>query len=241
MESQALSATGLRLIIALVGIVVLALIYFFGRPSKPGQGRRRLFRRTGSERIEPTLGGAGDAAEGEPEQREFELGADEPDVQPARSTVGTRPDQPIERIVTLYVSARGEQQFAGPDLVVAAEKAGLEFGVMGIFHRPLAGKAQAGPVFSMASMVKPGSFDMARLETIRTPGVSLFMTLPGPLSALDAWDTMLPTAQRLAELLDGVVLDEGRNALGRQRIAHIRDELRLWDRKHEGADAGSRW
>ena len=33
--------------------------------------------------------------------------------------------------------------------------------------------------------------------------------------------------------IDGVVLDEQRNALGRQRIAHIRDELRGYDRQHE--------
>ena len=59
------------------------------------------------------------------------------------------------------------------------------------------------------------------------------MTLPGPLPALDAWEMLLPTAQRLAELLDAQVLDEGRNALGRQRIAHIRDELRAWDRQQE--------
>ena len=65
---------------------------------------------------------------------------------------------------------------------------------------------------------------------------SFFMTLPAPLPALDAWDTMLPTAQRMAELLDGQVLDEERNALGRQRIAHIRDELRGWDRDHEGGE-----
>jgi cell division protein ZipA len=51
--------------------------------------------------------------------------------------------------------------------------------------------------------------------------------------ALDAWDAMLPTAQRMAELLDAMVLDEERNALGRQRIAHIRDELRAYDRKRE--------
>jgi cell division protein ZipA len=62
------------------------------------------------------------------------------------------------------------------------------------------------------------------------------MTLPGPLPALDAWDAMLPTAQRLAELLDGQVVDEQHNALGRQRIAYIRDDLRAWDRKHEGDD-----
>jgi cell division protein ZipA len=44
---------------------------------------------------------------------------------------------------------------------------------------------------------------------------------------------MLPTAHRLAELLDGSVLDEERNALGRQGVAHIRDELRAYDRKQE--------
>jgi len=57
--------------------------------------------------------------------------------------------------------------------------------------------------------------------------------LPGPLSALDAWDTMLPTAQRMAELLDAILLDEERNALGRQRVANIRDELRAYDRQRE--------
>jgi cell division protein ZipA len=104
---------------------------------------------------------------------------------------------------------------------------------MGIFHRLASGKADEGPVFSMANMVKPGSFDMSKLETLQTPGVTLFMTLPGPLPALDAWEMLLPTAQRLAELLDASVLDEQRNALGRQRVAHLRDELRAWDRRQE--------
>ena len=49
---------------------------------------------------------------------------------------------------------------------------------------------------------------------------------------------MLPTAQRMAELLDGVILDESRNALGRQRIAHIRDDLRAYDRMHEAQPIG---
>ena len=136
-------------------------------------------------------------------------------------------------LALLFVAAPAEADFHGPDLVVAAEKAGLDFGDLGIFHRLVSGKPEAGPVFSMANMVKPGSFDMTQIESLRTPGVSFFMTLPGPMSALDAWEAMLPTAQRLAELLDGRVLDEGRNALGRQRIAHLRDELRAWDRKQE--------
>lgn len=154
-----------------------------------------------------------------------------------RSDLGRRPPQlPVERIVTLFVVAREGGMFHGPDLVVAAEKAGLDFGDMGIFHRLLDGKRELGPVFSVANMLKPGNFDLARLESLRTPGLSFFMTLPAPMPALDAWDAMLPTAQRMAELLDGQVLDEERNALGRQRIAHIRDELRGWDRDHEGEE-----
>jgi cell division protein ZipA len=154
-----------------------------------------------------------------------------------RSDLGRRPAQmPVERIVTLFVVAREGEHFSGSDLIVAAEKAGLEFGDMGIYHRLVDGKRELGPIFSVANMLKPGNFDLGRLDALRTPGVSFFMTLPAPMPALDAWDAMLPTAQRLAELLDGHVLDEERNALGRQRIAHIRDQLRGWDRDHEGKE-----
>ncbi len=231
------AAVGIPLLLA--GIVVLVLIYVFGRPRRPEQGERRVPRAAErDERIEPTFGEAfGEAA---PAQGELDMRLDD-EAAPAidvrapqlRSAVGVRPDQPIERIVTLFVATRDGSLLRGADIVVAAEKAGLEFGDMGIFHRLVLGKKVEGPVFSMASMVKPGSFDMAHLETVETPGVTLFMTLPGPLPALDAWEMLLPTAQRLAELLDAQVLDEGRNALGRQRIAHVRDELRAWDRQQE--------
>jgi cell division protein ZipA len=88
-------------------------------------------------------------------------------------------------------------------------------------------------VFSVANIMKPGSFDMATIQALETPAIAFFLTLPAPLPALDGWEMMLPTAQRMAELLDGVVLDESRNALGRQRIQHLRDELRAYDRQHE--------
>lgn len=238
--------------LAILGAIVFASIYWFGRPKKPRQGKRMVPPRESGDRIEPTFGGdpaADDEAVFDAQQGELEAGMHD-ELQRlgsaiaakrgedgkgvvAKPAAGSRPEQPIERIVTLFVAAPAEADFHGPDLVVAAEKAGLDFGDLGIFHRLVSGRPEAGPVFSMANMVKPGSFDMTQIESLRTPGVSFFMTLPGPMSALDAWEAMLPTAQRLAELLDGRVLDEGRNAIGRQRIAHLRDELRAWDRKQE--------
>jgi cell division protein ZipA len=236
-----MSANELRIVLAVIGAIALALIYYFGQPQRPRQGRRA----SGSgvrdgQRVEPTLGetgdGAAEAAAGDGEsaiaRSARDAAAADPDAGRARAP-GARPPLPIERIVTLFVAARAGELIHGPDLVVAADKAGLQFGDLAIFHRLVPGKADAGPVFSMANMVKPGSFDLRHIEELHTPGVSLFMTLPGPVPALDAWEAMLPTAQRLAELLDGTVLDEDRNPLGRQRIAHIRDELRAWDRQQE--------
>ncbi|HEV2608295.1 MAG TPA: cell division protein ZipA [Xanthomonadaceae bacterium] len=151
----------------------------------------------------------------------------------SQPTLGIRQEAEFDRIVTLYVAARAGHQLNGPDMVVAAEKAGLVHGHMSIYHRLVDGHPELGPVFSVANMVKPGNFDLTRVQEMRTPGISFFMTLPAPMLALDAWDAMLPTAQRMAELLDALVLDEERNALGRQRIAHSRDELRAYDRKRE--------
>lgn len=246
MEQQALSPNELRIIIAIIGAMVFALIYLFARPEKPQQGRRTLQKSdNGGERIEPQLGDT----EAMPGQGELDAGLDDEvarlghAIEAERSMtkplprprVGARREQQIERIVTLYVAARSSEVFCGSDLVVALEKCGLEFGDLGIFHRLVDGRPEAGPVFSVANLVKPGHFDMSHIDKLDTPGLSFFMALPGPLPALDAWDTMLPTAQRLAELLGGLVLDEERNALSRQRVAHIRDELRGWDRKQEGS------
>lgn len=252
----AVSATTLRLIIAAIGVVILAAIYFLGRPRQPGQGRRTVLPKAGSERVEPVLGGMDgvDEADSEGEtppqqgeldvalQRELDrLGATvAADRQASAPPAGERPHEfPVDRIVSLFVVAPAGDDFHGSDIVVAAEKAGLRFGAMRIFHRLVEGRPDAGPVFSMASMMKPGYFDMGRIGELTTPGVTFFITLPGPLAALDAWEAMLPTAQRIAELLGGELLDEDRNTLGRQRVAGLREELRAWDRQHEGPEIGA--
>ena len=249
------SANTLRIIIAAIGVVVLVAIYFFGRPRKTEHGRRLVPRKTGDVRVDPVIGDTTDAddvasgaapRQGELDvalQRELDrLGATVAADRYAAShsaqmdaTTGQRPSAlPVDRIVSLFVVARAGEEFRGSDIVVAAEKAGLRFGAMNIFHRLVDGRPDAGPVFSMANMMKPGYFDMTRIGELATPGITFFITLPGPLPALDAWEAMLPAAQRIAELLDGELLDEDRNALGRQRVAGLREELRGWDRQHEG-------
>lgn len=231
--------TLLRIAILVAGIGLLVAIWFFGRPRRAQQGRRTGARDPG--RLEPSLGAqiedelAADApAMGEATlQSELDLFDRTLDGEGGGNDLGRRETDEFDKIVSLYVAARAGAQLRGPDIVVAAEKAGLVYGHMHVFHRLVEGHPERGPIFSVANILKPGSFDMANIQSLETPAIAFFLTLPAPVPALDAWETMLPTAQRMAELLDGVLLDEQRNALGRQRIAHIRDELRAYDRQRE--------
>lgn len=220
------------LIVAAVGLTAIGLVYLLSQPRKPAAGKRTRE----PQRREPSLDGESNS--------EIDQVIDELDqtlagesggnaVKGNDSDLGNRPQEDFEKIVSLFVQAPEGQVIRGPDLVVAAEKAGLVFGAMNIFHRLVDGRPEQGPIFSVANMVKPGSFDLAHLEQLETPGLSFFMTLPGPLPGLDAWEAMQPAAQRMAELLGAQVLDDKRNTLGRQRVAHLRDELRAYDRRHE--------
>lgn len=227
----------LRIGILVAGLLLVAAILLFGRQKKPAQGRRRESADSEKTRMEPVLsddvvGAAESDLAGGYGVSQPELGLSE--VEPAAdSELGKRANQDFDKIVSLYVAARAGEMLRGEDIVVAAEKTGLVFGHMNVFHRLVEGHSERGPIFSMASIMKPGSFDMTHIREMETPAIAFFLTLPAPLTALDAWEKMLPTVQRMGELLDGVVLDDGRNALGRQRIAHIRDELRAYDRQHQ--------
>ena len=237
--------TMLRIGIAVAMSLLLGAIIYFGRGRKASQRRhdKRPDGSDGNSRQEPSLG---DQLAGSWGQSVDEGGQDELPLangSPATSELGRRTSDQFDRIVSLYVAAKAGTKLRGQDIVVAAEKAGLTFGHMDVFHRLVDGRPEQGPVFSVANIIKPGSFEMATIAELETPAIAFFLTLPAPLSALDAWDTMLPAAQRMSELLDGVVLDEERNALGRQRIQHIRDELRSYDRQQQAAPLSkpSRW
>jgi cell division protein ZipA len=80
-------------------------------------------------------------------------------------------------------------------------------------------------VFSVASMVEPGSFDLADMVQQQYPGVTMFMLLPGPLDGLIAFDQLLSCAQRLTHALSGVLQDERGIKLLPHHVERLREEV----------------
>lgn len=74
--------------------------------------------------------------------------------------------------------------------MLALREAGLRHGRFGIFHRSTS-PIDDSPLFSVASLTEPGSFDLTSLRTDVYQGVSLFLGLPGPGDGLEAFDAML--------------------------------------------------
>lgn len=233
-----MDSSTLRWVLFLLGIVILGLIFLFGSPDKkkPRASRKkekaRSQNRSGrvAERREPVIGdlssdaGDGDASEGK--QGELEIDK-EPEADQKPRAAGPAPD----RIISLYLLGQDNHLITGAQLLEAAVRTGMDFGDMNIFHRFVEGDER--PVFSLANAAKPGYFDRDAWHEFETAALVLFTTLPNALPALDAWDSMLTTARRIAALLDAELHDEDHHPFSRQREAQMREEMRDYDRRQK--------
>lgn len=128
------------------------------------------------------------------------------------------------KIVTIRMLCRAGNPFPAEELVLALRDAGLRHGRYGIFHYFEAATEDA-PVFSVASLTEPGSFDLTRLRTDVYQGISLFLGLPGPMEGAAAFDIMITAARAVAKRLDGNLVDEHGSTLSVQRERYLREEI----------------
>jgi cell division protein ZipA len=127
-----------------------------------------------------------------------------------------------QKIVTLRVCAAGEARWSGATLLSALESHGLAYGRYRVFHRR---HVDGRSLFCVASMVEPGTFDVARMSSEEFRGITLFAVLPGPVEPLLTIDELLGAARGLAQELAGMVQDSKGMPLSPQRAAALRDDV----------------
>ncbi len=206
---------GLRWLLLIFGALVVAGVYIYSRREKGESAAAPK----AVERVEPTINLKGvdlmpdgeSGEEGPPRLLDDDFQTPVLDEQP-------------QKIVTLRLVARHKKSFKGDELILSLRGIGLRHGKFGIFHR-YDGNDESRTIFSAASLIEPGSFDLANIKEQEIPGISLFLVLPGPVEGVDAFDVMMETARALATSLGGELLDESGSNLSIQRERYLREEI----------------
>lgn len=211
----------LRLVLLICGVVLLLFILVDAYRKRQRARRRERIAREVAERAlaaqAPVIEDIGEArvvTDAPLNTEAFTALDDEPDA-----TVGP------SHVIAIMVKANDENGFNGMTLLHTLHNLGLRYGKRGIFHRFR--DIQAGPIqFSLANALKPGTFNLDDMDNFVTPGVSLFLTIPGPEQPLVAYESMLEIGRKLAAKLNGQLLDSQRVPLTPQMIQEYRELIR---------------
>jgi cell division protein ZipA len=207
---------GLRWLLLFFGLLVIAGVYLYSRREKTKAADSEVAKP--ADRVEPTLEGVEEPALEELVDLQLETSND------GDETVDDSEPPAPQKIVTLRLVGHNKQTFQGDELVLSMRGIGLRHGKFGIFHR-YDGNDESRTIFSAASLVEPGSFDLANIKEQQIPGISLFLVLPGPVDGVEAFDLMMAAARALAQTLDGELLDESGSTLSIQRERYLREEI----------------
>lgn len=224
---------GLRWILLGVGILVIIGVVLFGRRKQASTDETPVRHEPSLDdggRVEPSLGDASAEAGGEPAAfTSADPAGEQVDIEdvagtPGRSTETEIPDDVEQKIVTVRIVASDQNPFPGDQLVLSLRGIGMRHGRFGIFHR-YDGNDEDRVVFSAASLVEPGSFELENIKDQGIPGISLFMVLPGPVDGAEAFDQMMAASRTLTQSLGAELLDESGSSLSIQRERYLREEI----------------
>ena len=203
---------GLRWLLLLFGALGIAGVYLYSRREREKPPEEKSY----APRLAPTMGddtGGPDTPAADDESAETDVDA---------TTESS--EQSPQKIVTLRLVAGDKGSFRGDELILSLRGIGMRSGKFGIYHR-CDGNDESRIIFSAASLVEPGSFDLANIKEQEIPGISLFIVLPGPIDGVEGFDMMMAAARTLAQSLGAELLDESGSTLSIQRERYIREYI----------------
>ncbi len=238
--------TELRIALLVAGLALLVAVYLWGW-SKSRKSRKRKFENFDFDTdplptppdsgpvpaVDPLEVGLLDEEDvPEPEVEEVHEEETGPGYQPSLLGQEAEKQPEVSKLVILHVMAKRPRMFNGSDIVGIAREFGLEYDQMNVFHKKVKRRGGKRAMYSIVNAVKPGTFDMDRMDKFETPGISFVMSLPGPEKGLKAFNIMMEAAKKTAERLRGDLLDESRNRLNPQAITRMKEDVQLFILKH---------
>jgi len=160
-----------------------------------------------------------------PEQAKTDLTVDDSEQQQTaqqHSVINAVKDW--DMVIAFTIMAPKGQKLSGLDLKVALKTLSFRYGDMQIYHRMTLG-VHKKPLFSVANIIEPGTFNPQDDATMNTPGILMFAKLPGPVNGLTLFDDLLETAQSLTEKLNGILCDQSKQQVNQNILESMRSRI----------------
>lgn len=137
----------------------------------------------------------------------------------------TEEPEPLTGTLFIGVFAKKHgQKFNGHEIMQVVTSHGLIYGEGALFHYY---DSDHNIRFSLAAATKKGTFDLDTLGGFTCPGLILFMDLEQANDARLDFDTMLAVGRKLAEDLEGKLVDQYREPLTLDKVQKIYQQLVL--------------
>ncbi len=146
---------------------------------------------------------------------------------PAKAPPARMLDQPELFIVINVMS--DDDFFDGQGLLETLVETNMTHGDMSIFHRL---DDNGFSEFSLTNAVEPGTFDLNDINSMQTPGVTMFMGVHELADPCHVYEELLNVATIIAEELGGSIQDQTRSVMTSQTIEHCRQEIRDFQFRH---------
>lgn len=143
----------------------------------------------------------------------------------------------MDNYIILQLMAPLQRSFQGYELIQTLTSVGFHYGKMNIFHFYADPLNKKELLFSLASAIEPGTFDLDNIGEIVCPGLCLFMSIHQVKSATAAFDLMWETIQTLAQDLGGVLCDKQLQPIN-DLNAYYEQAIKLLATRHEKQTTG---
>ncbi|MEJ2309103.1 MAG: cell division protein ZipA C-terminal FtsZ-binding domain-containing protein [Gammaproteobacteria bacterium] len=141
---------------------------------------------------------------------------DHPGVSPGETAARAQRSDAI-----LIISIASNKKFFSGDAIMSSLRAlNLVPGPMDVFYRY--DETQESILYTVASMVEPGTFPVDDMSRYMTSGLTLFGRLPAARPGSEIFSDMVESAQQLAAQLDGKLLDSQHQPMTEEKLDEMR-------------------
>jgi len=128
--------------------------------------------------------------------------------------------------IPLTLMARTGQVIDGATIDQATQTLGMILKQDGLYRFEVKdAQGYQQPLLGLANILEPGTFSTDHLDQLTTPGLVLYLHLPAPIEARDAFEKLIEIGYQLEELLEAELCDETRSALTKQSIGHLKEKV----------------